>query len=151
MRIALSSDHRGFAAKQHMIEALRRAGHDIHDFGCDTPEVCDYPDPGLKAAEAGAGGQCDRGILFCGTGIGMSITANKVRGVRAAAVHDELTTTLSRKHNDANIICLAADLMGEELMRRVIDVFLKTDFERGRHQRRVDKIVAYENHNGQAG
>ncbi len=151
MKIALSSDHRGFTAKQHVHEVLQQEGHIVEDFGCASREVCDYPDMGLAAACAVATGGCDRGILFCGTGIGMSITANKVKGVRAAAVHDELTATLSRKHNDANILCLAADLMGEELIRRVIEVFLTTDFEAaGRHERRVRKIIDYENRDGQA-
>lgn len=147
MRIAVSSDHRGFAAKQHVVEVLQRTNHEVEDFGCPSSQVCDYPDMGLAAASAVAEGRCDRGILLCGTGIGMSIAANKVRGVRAAAVHDELTATMSRKHNNANILCLAADLMGEELIRRVIEVFLNTDFEGGRHQRRIQKITDYENRN----
>ena len=150
MRIAVSSDHRGFTAKQHVVELLQRTNHEVEDFGCPSGQVCDYPDVGLAAADAVAEGRCDRGILLCGTGIGMSIAANKVRGERAAAVHDELTATLSRKHNDANILCLAADLMGEELIRRVIDVFLNTDFEGGRHQRRIQKITDYENRNDRA-
>ncbi|UCG16442.1 MAG: ribose 5-phosphate isomerase B [Phycisphaerales bacterium] len=147
MRIAVSSDHRGFTAKQHVVELLQRANHEVDDFGCPSSQVCDYPDVGLAAADAVAEGRCDRGILLCGTGIGMSIAANKVRGVRAAAVHDELTAMLSRKHNDANILCLAADLMGEELIRRVIEVFLNTEFEGGRHQRRIQKITDYEKRN----
>lgn len=150
MKIAVSSDHRGFNAKKAVIALLRRAGHEVQDFGCDSTESCDYPDPGFAAAKAVADGTCERGILFCGTGIGMSITANKVKGVRAASVHDELTATMSRKHNDANILCLAADLMGEELIRRVVEVFMKTDFEHGRHARRIKKITEFENCNGQA-
>jgi ribose 5-phosphate isomerase B len=150
MKVAISSDHRGFAAKRRVAELLQRSGHEVVDFGCMSPEVCDYPDMGLTAAQAVAEGRCDRGILLCGTGIGMSITANKVKGVRAASVHDELTATLSRKHNNANILCLAADLVGEELIRRVVDVFLKTEFEGGRHQRRLQKITEYESRNGQA-
>jgi ribose 5-phosphate isomerase B len=147
MKIALSSDHRGFPAKQRIKETLQK-DHTIQDFGCDSTESCDYPDVGLAAAEAVARGECDRGILFCGTGIGMSITANKVKGVRAATVHDELTTMLSRKHNDANVLCLAADLMGEELIRRVVSIFLTTEFEGGRHKRRIHKITSYENRDG---
>jgi ribose 5-phosphate isomerase B len=144
MKIALSSDHRGFNAKEHVKESLLNLGHEVLDFGCNSNQSCDYPDLGFQAAEAVASGDCDRGILFCGTGVGMSIAANKVRGVRAAAVHDELTTMMSRKHNDANVLCLSADLMGEELIRRVIAVFLGTEFEGGRHKRRVEKISGYE-------
>jgi len=148
MKIAISSDHRGFNAKQTVADMLRRAGNEVQDFGCESTDSCDYPDCGFAAAMAVADGRCDRGILFCGTGIGMSIAANKVKGVRAASVHDELTATLSRKHNDANIVCMAADLMGEELIRRVVEVFLNTDFEHGRHERRIQKITDFENRNG---
>ena len=98
----------------------------------------------MPGAAAVARGDCERGIFFCGTGIGMAMTANKVRGVRAALCHDELTAELSRRHNNANVLCLAADLLGDELMRRVVDVWLRTDYEGGRHDRRLQKIVEYE-------
>jgi ribose 5-phosphate isomerase B len=150
MKIALSSDHRGFAAKEHVKEMLHRDGYETQDFGCHSSESCDYPDLGLAAAKAVAAGQCERGIFFCGTGIGMSIVANKVAGVRAALVHDELTAAFARKHNDANVLCLPADLLGEELTRRVVHVWLESHFEGGRHQRRVRKITEFEKSNGQA-
>ena len=148
MRIALSSDHRGFVAKEHVKAFLVEVGHAVTDFGCDSPASCDYPDTGLAGAECVATGAADCGIFFCGTGIGMSMTANKVRGIRAALCHDELTAELSRRHNNANILCLPADLIGEELIRRVVDVWLRTEYEGGRHDRRLQKIADYES-NGQ--
>jgi len=150
MNVALSSDHRGYSAKEHIKAFLSLAGHHVEDFGCDGPTSCDYPDTGLAGAASVAEGKCDRGILLCGTGIGMSITANKVKGIRAALCHDELTAEMSRRHNNANVLCLPADLIGNELIRRVVDVWLKTDYEGGRHQRRVDKITHFEN-NGRCG
>ena len=144
MKIALSSDHRGFRAKEHVKHFLRELGHDVVDFGCDGAVSCDYPDTALAGAKAVAGGETERGIFFCGTGIGMSITANKVKGIRAALCHDELTAEMARRHNNANILCLPADLIGDELMRRVVDVWLRTDYEGGRHERRLQKIAHYE-------
>ena len=148
MNVALSSDHRGYAAKEHLKAYLASAGHHVTDYGCDGPASCDYPDTALVGAQSVASGDTDRGIFLCGTGIGMSITANKVKGIRAALCHDELTAEMSRRHNDANVLCLPADLIGEELMRRVIDVWLRTEYESGRHDRRLAKITAFEN-NGQ--
>ena len=144
MKIALSSDHRGFAAKEHIKVYLEQQGHTVTDLGCDSPTSCDYPDVGFGGATCVAEGKADRGVLLCGTGIGMSITANKVRGIRAALCHDELTAEMSRRHNNANVLCLPADLIGEELMRRVVDVWLRTEYEAGRHERRIEKITAYE-------
>ncbi len=144
MKIALASDHRGFAAKERTKVFLTEAGHVVEDFGCDSPAGCDYPDIGLASAVSVAEGKTECGILFCGTGIGMSITANKVRGIRAALCHDELTAEMSRRHNNANVLCLPADLIGEELIHRVIDVWLRTDYEGGRHERRLQKISSYE-------
>ncbi len=144
MNIALSSDHRGYRAKESIKKYLSADGHKVRDFGCENPASCDYPDIAMPAAESVAAGEADRGIFLCGTGIGMSITANKVRGIRAALCHDELTAELSRRHNDANVLCLPADLVGEELIRRVIDVWLRTEYEGGRHARRLAKITEYE-------
>jgi ribose 5-phosphate isomerase B len=144
MKIALSSDHRGFEAKERLAHHLTGAGYEVEDCGCDGVASCDYPDFGLKAAKRVADGDAALGILLCGTGIGMSITANKVHGVRAALCHDELTAQLARKHNDANVLCLPADLVGEELIKRLVDVWLETKFEGGRHERRVEKIRNYE-------
>ncbi len=157
MKIALSCDHRGFRAKERIKAMLMGMGCDVADFGCSAPtdresgaapSSCDYPDTALPAAISIAEGETDVGIMLCGTGIGMSITANKVKGIRAALCHDELTAVLSRKHNDANVLCLPADLVGEELMKRVVHVWLDTQFEGGRHERRLAKIAKYEHSNG---
>ena len=145
MNVALSSDHRGYTAKEVLKKHLSMAGHTVVDFGCNDTTSCDYPDTAIAGAKAVAGGEADRGIFLCGTGIGMSITANKVRGIRAALCHDELTAELSRRHNDANVLCLPADLVGQELIRRVVDVWLSTDYEAGRHARRLQKIADFEN------
>lgn len=149
MNVALSSDHRGFPAKELIKTFLASAGHSVIDFGCEGTASCDYPDTAVAGAKSVASGETDLGILLCGTGIGMSITANKVRGIRAALCHDELTAEMSRRHNDANVLCLPADLVGEELLRRIVDVWLRTEYEGGRHQRRIDKITEFES-NGQA-
>lgn len=148
MNVAIASDHRGFTAKERIKVDLTNAGHSIHDFGCPSRESCDYPDLGFSGASAVANGTCDRAILLCGTGIGMSMTANKVKGIRAALCHDELTAEMSRRHNNANVLCLPADLIGEELVRRVVDIWLRTEFEAGRHERRLAKIADYEMNHG---
>ncbi len=149
MNVALCSDHRGYRAKEGIKSMLELAGHQVRDFGCKEPASCDYPDWAIPASHAIAAGECDVGIMFCGTGIGMSIMANKVRGIRAALCHDELTAELGRKHNDANVLCLPADLIGEELMKRVVEVWMKTPFEGGRHSRRNAKISEFEEANSQ--
>ena len=149
MNVALASDHRGFHTKGLIKDFLQVAGHSVVDFGCDNPSSCDYPDMAISGAKSVASGEAERGIFLCGTGIGTSIAANKVRGIRAALCHDELTAELSRRHNDANVLCLPADLLGEELVRRVVDVWLRTEYEQGRHARRLQKIADYEM-NGQA-
>jgi ribose 5-phosphate isomerase B len=148
MRIALCSDHRGFRAKEAIKAMLLRAGHTVQDFGSNNRTSCDYPDMAIPASESVAKGSNDLGIMVCGTGIGMSITANKVRGIRAALCHDELTAELARKHNDGNVLCMPGDLLGEELMKRVVDVWLSTPFEGGRHERRLNKIKQFEGTNG---
>jgi ribose 5-phosphate isomerase B len=149
MRMALASDHRGFKAKELVKNLLKSRGIETLDFGCNDQNSCDYPDTGLAGAQAVADGRADNAILMCGTGIGMSITANKVKGIRAALCHDEMTTQLARRHNNANVLCLPADLIGDELIRRVVDIWLTTHYEGGRHDRRLQKIAAYEM-NGQA-
>jgi len=151
MRIALCSDHRGFEAKERIKAMLAGMGHEVADFGCSSPASCDYPEMALPGAESVARGEAELGIMMCGTGIGMSITANKVKGIRAALCHDELTAVLARKHNNANVLCLPADLVGEELIKRVVHVWLDTQFEGGRHSRRLDKITDFENSNGHPG
>lgn len=144
MKIAIGSDHRGFAAKERIKALLDSLSCEIIDHGADSTKACDYPDVGLAVAHDVASGRSERGILFCGSGIGMSITANKVAGVRAALCHDELTAQMSRRHNDANVLCLPADLVGDALMQSVVRMWLQTEFEGGRHSRRVEKILNYE-------
>jgi ribose 5-phosphate isomerase B len=144
MKIAVGSDHRGVAVKQRIVPLLRQHGHEVIDVGPDNPGSVDYPDYALEVARQVGDGRVERGILICGTGIGMCIAANKVRGARAAPCHDSITAELSRRHNDSNILCLSADLLGEELIERMIRIWLETPFEGGRHARRVDKIMKYE-------
>ena len=144
MKIAISSDHRGRDAVRHLAERLQSAGHDVNVFGDEEGQASDYPDQAAAVGRAVADDTCEAGILICGTGIGMSIAANKVRGVRAAAVHDELTARLSRSHNNANVLCVSADLLGERKIDDIVDTWLRTDFEGGRHERRVNKIAELE-------
>ena len=145
MKIAIAADHRGRLIKEKVAVLLRERNLDVIDMGTNSSRSCDYPDLGYKAATAVADGTVDRGILVCGTGIGMSIVANKVKGVRAALCNDELTAQISRRHNDANVLCLAADVLGEELLRPIVDAWLATTFESGgRHARRVEKVRAIE-------
>jgi ribose 5-phosphate isomerase B len=144
MKIVLGSDHRGFATKERLKALLIELGHEVVDCGAESEDSCDYPDYAVPACLMVARNEAERGILLCGSGIGMTITANKVAGIRAALCHDELTAEMSRRHNDANVLCLAADLLGEELIRRMIEVWLTTPFEAGRHARRVKKMMAAE-------
>lgn len=144
VRVAVGADHRGSEAARSITESLRRAGHEVTLFDSNAETPCDYPEQAWKVGQAVRQGRADRGVLICGTGIGMSIAANKIDGVRAAVVHDEMTSQLSRAHNDANVICLSADLLGARLMDKLVGVFMATDFEGGRHARRVGKIEAIE-------
>jgi ribose 5-phosphate isomerase B len=144
MRIAMGADHRGTAAINMLADKCRRAGHDVRLYGSVDGQPCDYPEPAAQVAKAISRHDADRGILVCGTGIGMSIAANKVKGVRAAVVHDEFTAELSRSHNDANVLCMSGDLLGLRLIDKIVDVWLKTEFEGGRHARRIDKIAQLE-------
>lgn len=145
MRIALGADHRGCSVARHLARTLEKAGHEVIVPTELSEESVDYPDYAAAVGRAVVSGQADRGVLACGSGIGMSIAANKVRGVRAALVHDELSAQRSRAHNNANVLCLAADLDSPAMMDRLVSVWLETDFEGGRHQRRVEKIAAIEN------
>jgi ribose 5-phosphate isomerase B len=144
MKIAIGSDHRGYDAKKKILALLKQLGHETEDMGPYGNESVDYPDYALQVAEAVGAQRVDRGILICGTGIGMCIAANKVANVRAAPCHDSITAEMSRRHNNANVLCLSADLLGDELIDRMIRIWLTTDFEGGRHARRVDKIQRYE-------
>ena len=144
MKIAIACDHRGYTVKQRIVAQISDRGHEVVDFGTDNPKACDYPDFAIPAAKAVALGHVDRGILIDGSGIGMSIIANKLPNIRAAICHDELTAEIYRRHNNANILCFAADLLGDELIRRIIDAWLLTPFEQGRHARRVEKLAQLE-------
>jgi len=144
MKIVVGSDHRGFESKQQVKAIITQLGHECIDVGTTDNSPIDYPDLAYLAAKAVSQGQADLAILACGTGIGMSITANKIKGIRAALCHDELSAQISRHHNDANVLCLSGDLIGEVLLRKIVEVWLNTDFSGGRHQRRVNKITAIE-------
>ena len=149
MKIALASDHRGFDFKKRVADMLIQMGHTVKDFGTTTStESVDYPDYGLKAARAVGSGECERGILVCGTGIGMSLVANKVKGVRAAVCHNLYTVEMSRRHNDSNILCIGADIVDEELLEQKLKLWLETPFEGGRHARRIEKVMDIENGEG---
>jgi ribose 5-phosphate isomerase B len=142
MKIALAADHRGHAVKEKLAVLLGELGHQVLDMGTNSSRSCDYPDLAYPAARAVADRRADVAILVCGSGIGMDICANKVHGVRAALCHDELTAQMSRRHNNANVLCLASDVLGEELIRRIVTGWLSADFESGgRHERRVRKMA----------
>lgn len=145
MKLALSADHRGVSATRQLADRLRGMGHDVQVLGQMSGETCDYPEPAAVVGKSIADKHAELGILICGSGIGMCIAANKVRGVRAALVHDELTAEMARSHNDANVLCMSADLLGQRLIEKIVDVFLATPFQGGRHERRVRKIAAIEN------
>jgi len=145
MKIAVGADHRGTEVRAHLHESLKQQGCEVIDMGsCDADKSCDYPDVAYAVATAVAAKTVQRGILVCGSGIGMSIAANKVRGVRAALVHDEIGAEMSRRHNDANILCLSADMLGLRIIDRIVEAWLGAEFEGGRHARRVEKILAIE-------
>lgn len=147
MRIAMGSDHGGFnlrlVIKAHLIEK----GYEVVDFGCENKESVDYPDYALKVAEAITSGDCELGVLVCGTGLGISIAANKVKGIIAAPVSDTFSAEMARKHNNANILALGERVVGEGLALKIVDEFLGAEFEGGRHAGRVDKIKIIELNN----
>ena len=144
MRIAIGSDHRGVTSRSRLVGLLERMGHEIVDCGSFGDEAVDYPDIAAEVARRVAEGAVDRGILLCCTGVGMAIAANKVAGVRAATCHDEVTAEMSRRHNDLNVLCLSAEMLGPEMQEKVIRTWLVTPFEGGRHARRVAKIASLE-------
>ena len=144
MKIALGCDHGGYELKCDIIQLLEKLGHTYEDFGCYSTESCDYPAFGEAAARAVASGDCDRGIVICTTGIGISIAANKVKGIRCAHCADSLEAELTRRHNDANMLAIGAGFTGARLAERMVEVFLSTEFEGGRHARRVDLLNAIE-------
>ena len=142
--IAIGCDHGGFALKQEVMRHLDELGLAYKDFGTYSEESCDYPIYGEAVARAVADGECERGILICGTGIGISISANKVKGIRAACCSDYFSAKYTRLHNDANVLCMGGRVVGPGLATELVEVFLHTEFEGGRHQRRIDKITAIE-------
>jgi ribose 5-phosphate isomerase B len=148
MRIAVGSDHRGVNLRWKIVQLLTRLGQEVVDVGSYDDQSVDYPDIAAVVARKVSNGEVDRGILVCGTGLGMSIAANKFPGVRAAPCHDDLTAEMSRRHNNLNVLCLSGDILGERLVDRLVEIWLKTEFEGGRHTRRVQKIADLERHNG---
>ncbi len=144
MQIVIGSDHRGYQVKSKIIELLKRLEHTVLDVGTDDNASVDYPDIAADVARRVSSGEADRGILICGSGLGMCIAANKVPGIRAAPCHDDLTAEMSRRHNNLNVLCLSADMLGEKLIDRMVEIWLTTEFEGGRHARRVEKIEKLE-------
>ncbi len=140
MRIAIGSDHRGVSVKLRLAERLALEGHDVEDVGPHEFDHVDYPDFAAAVAWRVSHRHSDRGILVCGSGIGMCIAANKVPGVRAATCHDELTAEMSRRHNDVNVLCISADMLGDLTINRMVDVWINTNFDGGRHTKRLEKI-----------
>jgi ribose 5-phosphate isomerase B len=149
-RIVVGSDHGGVDLKVGLVELLGEWGWEVVDLGCRPGETTDYPDVALEAAGRVARGEAPLGLLVCGTGIGMCITANKVRGVRAALCHEAYSSAMARRHNDANVLCLGGRVVGLELAKAVLAAFLDASFEGGRHQRRLDKVRAIERGSGGA-
>jgi ribose 5-phosphate isomerase B len=144
MNIAIACDHRGFEAKKKLIPFLKKLGHEVQDFGCESTAAVDYPDFAIPAAKAVASGTHDLGILLDGSGIGMSVAGNKVVDIRAGLVHDEITAQRAREHNHCNVLCLGTDLLSEDQIRRIVEIFLTTPWGEGRHTRRVDKLRNFE-------
>ena len=143
MRLHVGSDHAAVAVRQAVVRHLEGAGHEVVEVGPAEGERVDYPDQAAEVARAVASGEADRGVLICGTGIGVSIAANKVDGIRAALVHDPVTARLAAQHNRANVLCMGGRLLAEQYALELVDTWLATDFE-ARHQRRIDKITALE-------
>ena len=144
MKIALGADHAAYEFKNSVKAYLESLGHEVEDFGTFSSESVDYADYGIAVGEAVASGRCERGVVCCGSGIGISIACNKVRGIRCALCLDAQMAELSRRHNDANVLAMGARLISFEKGREILDVWLSTPFEAGRHQRRIDKISLYE-------
>ena len=145
MKIAIGCDHGAFALKTKLISHLQEKGYEVTDFGTYAPESCDYSDFAAAAARAVAGGECERGIVLCTTGIGVSIAANKIRGIRCALLSDTWSARMTRLHNDTNMMALGAGAVGEGLATEIVDTWLSTEFSGGaRHRRRIDKVMALE-------
>lgn len=147
MKIVIAADHGGFELKDSMVEYIKSLGNEVMDLGTNSADSVDYPDYAKKVCEEIQQGNSDLGILICGTGIGMSLAANKFEGIRAACVSDVYSAKMSRNHNNANVLCIGARVIGDEVAKLIIKTFLENEFEAGRHQRRVDKIMAFEKEN----
>ena len=147
MKIAIAADHGGFELKNSMVEYIKSLGNEVMDLGTNSADSVDYPDYAKKVCEEIQQENSDLGILICGTGIGMSLAANKFEGIRAACVSDVYSAKMSRNHNNANVLCIGARVIGDEVAKLIIKTFLENEFEAGRHQRRVDKIMAFEKEN----
>ena len=144
MKIVMGCDHRGFSAREIVKSIVEQMGHELIDMGTDSDSPVDYPDVAYQAAHAVSSKQADRAILICATGIGMCIAANKVDGVRAALCHDAFSAAVSREHNDSNVLCVSAEQSGELVLRKMVEIWLTSDFSGGRHERRVQKIALIE-------
>lgn len=147
MKIGIGNDHSALELKAEIIELLKEKGHEVVDYGTNSPKSCDYPVYGEKVGRAVASGEVERGILICGTGLGISLAANKVKGVRAAVCSEPFTAKMSRAHNNCNILAFGARVVGAELAKMIVETWLDTEFEGGRHQRRVDMLMDIENRN----
>ena len=145
MKIALGSDHGGYELKEYIKTVIEKMGHEYEDFGCNSLESCDYPDFAAPAAKAVAAGECEKGIVLCTTGIGVSITANKVDGIRCALLSDVMSARMTREHNDTNMMAMGAGVVGQMLALEIVDTWISTEFSHNeRHQRRIDKVMALE-------
>ncbi|KSU88806.1 ribose-5-phosphate isomerase [Bacillus sp. VT 712] len=144
MKVAIASDHGGINIRKEIMQLMEELNVEYVDLGCECSDSVDYPDYAIPVAEKVAGGEVDKGILICGTGIGMSIAANKVKGVRCALVHDMFSARATREHNDTNVLAMGERVIGPGLARDIAKIWLTTDFEGGRHENRVNKIKAYE-------
>ena len=144
MKIAIGCDHGGYLLKQDILIWLEEHDYEFEDFGCYNTESVDYPVYGEKVARAVASGECDKGIVICTTGIGISMSANKVKGIRCALCGDSYSAEMTRRHNDANVLAMGAGIIGPNLAKKITEVFLTTEFEGGRHERRVNKMMALE-------
>ena len=145
MKISIGCDHGALALKNKLVQHLQAQGHEVKDFGTYTLDSCDYPDFAAPAARAVASGECEKGIVLCTTGIGVSITANKIKGIRCALLSDLMSAELTRLHNDTNMMAMGAGVVGEMLALQIVDTWLGTEFsQEARHQRRIDKVMALE-------
>ena len=145
MKIAIGNDHAALELKNHIVDYLVREGHEVVNFGTDTPASTDYPIYGARVAHAVANGECERGVVICGTGIGISISANKVKGIRCALCSEPVSAKLTRQHNDANVLAMGARIIGPAMAEEIVHTFLTTEFAGGRHSRRVDLNTKLEN------